>query len=1197
MRHGLSFLRKTCFLLFLCIFFAAGCQKFNWDGAAAAAKKDPKSGAEQTTPSNQVETPYYTPAAGAYNITQNVVIASATPGANICYTVDGSSPSCDSAAACTAGTPYAGTITVAASQTINSIACKATMVNSVQLSGAYTIDSVAPAISAVAPIAASVVTSTLVSYTLSENCGTGTITWTRTGGSADGASPHVKALVGAELASGAHTNITIANNPAVVANAVYDIAFDCTDPAGNVAATVTSTGVTIDNVPPVISATAPVNGAFVTNTQVSYTLSEACTTASITWTRTSGSGDVGSPHVQGLAGAELAAGVHSNITLTANPALVAGAVYTMDYNCTDAAGNSATTVTNTSVTYDNIAPVISAVAPATSAVVNSTTVSYTLSETCSTASITWTQTAGSADGGSPHVQALVGAELNAGGHPGITITNNPTLVSGAIYSIAFNCTDAAGNTATTVTSTNVTFDGIGPVISAVAPASSAGVNTTQVSYTLSEACSSASITWTWTSGAADGASPHVKALIAAEMTAGPHNNITISANPALVSGATYTVDFNCTDAAANAATPITVTNVYFDNVAPVISAVSPASSTVVNNQQVSYTLSENCASGTINWTYTGGTASGNFNQGLVAGELTSGSHNNFTISNNPVLVSGATYTITFNCTDPAGNVATAIARTNVTFDSTPPTVSLTNLLNNGPLNTGFVIGTASDNVTLVDVRVSFDGGPYNVATGTTAWKMPIPNGASTWPDRTTHTIDVRATDSATNQTNTTQITVRKGNNQDINGDGYPDLATGAWAYSTSTGRAYIYYGSNTGIISGSATAAPTILTRAATNNFFSRNIAMGDFNGDGFADLAVAAYGFTTNTGRVYIWNGGVAGITSGNATTAPLNITGAATNNNFGSNIIAGNANNDGYTDLVIGAVAYNASQGRAYIYYGGGGGIAGTTAAAANVTITGEAGTMQFGSALALGDFNNDNNPDLAITAPAYNTNWGRTYLFYGTAGVLNTVTAAPTDGIAIGESASSFYGGSIAAGDINGDGVTDLAVGAYGFTTNTGKIYIYNGVGGPGIATNNAATPTTTFTGEATNNYFTTSIAIADIHADGFADIIVGAYGYTTSTGRSYIFSGQAAALSSGAATLAGNIITGESINNNYGRGSGAFDINGDGRPDVINGANFYAGNQGRVYAFLSPIAGSFNASTATTILTGEAGTTEFGINISR
>ena len=110
---------------------------------------------------------------------------------------------------------------------------------------------------------------------------------------------------------------------------------------------------------------------------------------------------------------------------------------------------------------DGAAPVFASVSPATNDYVNNTKVSYTISETLAGGQITWTRTGGSADGGSPHNQSLVGGELTSGAHTDITLTNNPTLVDGTVYTISFDGGDG-GQPATQVNSTNVTYDTTNP---------------------------------------------------------------------------------------------------------------------------------------------------------------------------------------------------------------------------------------------------------------------------------------------------------------------------------------------------------------------------------------------------------------------------------------------------------------------------------------------------------------------------------------------------------------------------------------------------------------------------------------------------------------------------------------------------------------------------------------------------------------
>lgn len=116
---------------------------------------------------------------------------------------------------------------------------------------------------------------------------------------------------------------------------------------------------------------------------------------------------------------------------------------------------------------DRLAPTISSVSPATNAFVTNTQVSYTINENCASGNVTWTRTGGTADGASPHTQALTGSELTAGTKTNITLTNNPTLVSQAVYTVSFNCTDAAGNAATAVSSTSVTYDTTAPTVTSV----------------------------------------------------------------------------------------------------------------------------------------------------------------------------------------------------------------------------------------------------------------------------------------------------------------------------------------------------------------------------------------------------------------------------------------------------------------------------------------------------------------------------------------------------------------------------------------------------------------------------------------------------------------------------------------------------------------------------------------------------------
>jgi methionine-rich copper-binding protein CopC len=139
----------------------------------------------------------------------------------------------------------------------------------------------------------------------------------------------------------------------------------------------------------------------------------------------------------------------------------------------DRAGN-ANTVSNTlSLTYDGTAPAFSSVSPSSSSSVSNANVGYTLSEAIASGTVTFTRTGGSADGNSPRVVNLTGAELNSGVRSVGALTNAPNLVNGTVYTISFDGQDAAGNSATTVDVTNVTFDTTAPTLVSSNPADDA----------------------------------------------------------------------------------------------------------------------------------------------------------------------------------------------------------------------------------------------------------------------------------------------------------------------------------------------------------------------------------------------------------------------------------------------------------------------------------------------------------------------------------------------------------------------------------------------------------------------------------------------------------------------------------------------------------------------------------------------------
>lgn len=127
------------------------------------------------------------------------------------------------------------------------------------------------------------------------------------------------------------------------------------------------------------------------------------------------------------------------------------------------------------LTIDTTDPSIIGAAPTSKSSINSITassdVSYTLSETIASGTIKMTRTGGTSDGSSPHTCTLKGNALNSGVHNSFDMsdttngcTSVQSLVNGTIYTFAFNATDLAGNTATQVSNTAITFDNVTPIV-------------------------------------------------------------------------------------------------------------------------------------------------------------------------------------------------------------------------------------------------------------------------------------------------------------------------------------------------------------------------------------------------------------------------------------------------------------------------------------------------------------------------------------------------------------------------------------------------------------------------------------------------------------------------------------------------------------------------------------------------------------
>lgn len=400
---------------------------------------------------------------------------------------------------------------------------------------------------------------------------------------------------------------------------------------------------------------------------------------------------------------------------------------------------------------------------------------------------------------------------------------------------------------------------------------------------------------------------------------------------------------------------------------------------------------------------------------------------------------------------------------------------------------------------------------------------------------------------------------------DINNDGYSDVIVGARlndAAGTNAGRAYIYFGGNP-----MDYIPEVILNGTYPGEQFGWSVSSaGDVNKDGYSDVIVGAPlndAAGEDAGRAYIFFGGPS-----MNNIADVVLTGESTADNFGYSVAsAGNFNGNGFNDIwddVIVGSFYNdgggLDAGRAYVYYGGN-----TMDNFADIIFTGLAAGDRLGVSVAsAGDVNGDSYGDIIVGASRNDiagTNAGAAYIFHGALTPDNIV-----DATIFGTGSGDEFGSSVAcAGDMDGDGMSDVIIGGYGndiFGSDAGMIRISLG-GNPNVGP--------AFYGESANDWFGSSVASAgDVNGDGYSDVIVGSYlndAGGSNAGRAYIYFGGTSFFFNTAADI---IMTGEPADYFGWSVANAGDVNGDGLSDPLVGAYLNsqsAPNAGKGYLFLS------------------------------